>query len=175
MKDNHWYRVIAEHYGSRKAERSGVPLINHIDEGLKILTHFGCDKYTKDAYCIHPIIQDRVSFEEFLLYNATLTEGKVSVYEAIRVTALAVEYRNVANAYLSDAIKDDPRIKLSSLTEVNQMLVADKVQNFKDFELYHKATHPRSAELERYFRQWLQRLGISDESYQSLKGLIASP
>lgn len=40
------------------------------------------------------------------------------------------------------------------------MLVADKVQNYKDFSLYHADTHPRAKELERYFQNWFCRLNI---------------
>jgi len=48
------------------------------------------------------------------------------------------------------------------------MLVADKVQNRKDFLAYHKGTHARSDELDYYFKLWLRRLDISEERYQEL-------
>jgi hypothetical protein len=51
-------------------------------------------------------------------------------------------------------------IRLSPLDEVNARLVADKVQNRKDFLLYHRATQPRRAELEHDFELWPERLGV---------------
>ncbi len=55
---------------------------------------------------------------------------------------------------------------ISPLPEVNQMLIADKIQNRKDFELYHQKTHPRNQELQLYFRNWLEKSGISEDRYQ---------
>lgn len=57
--------------------------------------------------------------------------------------------------------------------DVQHMLIADKVQNRKDFECYHLGTHPRSAERLPYFKNWLEVLGISESRYQELAGLIA--
>jgi hypothetical protein len=48
------------------------------------------------------------------------------------------------------------------------MLIADKGQNRKDFELHHARTHPRAAELRSYFANWLGRLTISETRYQEL-------
>ncbi|WP_437969795.1 hypothetical protein WMF04_11090 [Sorangium sp. So ce260] len=50
---------------------------------------------------------------------------------------------------------------MSPLEEVNHLLRADKIQNYKDFLLHHRGTHPRRVELDRYFNQWLARLGVS--------------
>ena len=47
--------------------------------------------------------------------------------------------------------------------------IADKIQNRKDFELYHELTHPRSKELIQYFKNWLEKLGVSEEAYQEYK------
>ena len=55
------------------------------------------------------------------------------------------------------------------------MLVADKVQNYKDFLIHHRATHPNADRLEAYFRQWLQRLGVSIEQFEDLRAILDSP
>lgn len=76
----------------------------------------------------------------------------------------------MANEYLSTrSITNIDEIRLSPLKVVNDMLIADKIQNRKDFELYHEGKHPRSEELAQYFRNWLERLGISEEFYQETK------
>jgi hypothetical protein len=49
------------------------------------------------------------------------------------------------------------------------MLIADKIQNRKDFELYHLGKHERSSELDSYFKNWLERLDITEEFYQETK------
>jgi hypothetical protein len=52
------------------------------------------------------------------------------------------------------------------------MLIADKIQNRKDFELYHKDIHERSDELKQYFFNWLWRLGVWEGNYQEFKKSI---
>lgn len=144
------YRLISEFYGTRRARRSNVLLMNHIDEGLKILDRLGASEQTKRAYCLHPIVQS----DQDLLNNRHLLSNISS-----DVIMLVMEYRSIANQYLSHrVIKNIDEIILSPLHEVNQMLLADKQQNYKDFVLYHKGKHPRSQELELYFHNWLDRL-----------------
>lgn len=59
-------------------------------------------------------------------------------------------------------------IPLSGMPEVDQMLVADKVQNRKDFLVHHRGCHPRSDALDRYFRLWLLRLGVTEQQFAEL-------
>ncbi|HET8688542.1 MAG TPA: hypothetical protein VFM18_18165 [Methanosarcina sp.] len=167
------YELIAEYYGERTARRSQVPLINHIKEGLVILKEIGASENAMRAYCLHPMLQG----------DAELIENFATVaYLDPMVVALAMEYRSVANEFLSGKIigmRNGSKyevmpchpgipIRLSPLKDVNDILIADKVQNRKDFITYHLGTHERSAELDLYFKMWMERLCVSDEQYQSL-------
>lgn len=150
------YEAVARFYGARRAKRSDVPLMQHIDEGLAVLDAMGASERAKRAYCLHPLLQA----DEDL--RRTYEEGVATLTDDPAVLVLALEYRNIANATLSPRLiagADD--IALSPLEEVNDMLRADKVQNWKDFVGHHRGTHPRSAELERYFKLWHTRLKLS--------------
>lgn len=145
------YNMIKKHYGDKVAKRSQVPLMNHIDEGIAILKEIGASNDAIAAYCLHPILQS----DEALSNNIYLLNNYNNNFRLI----LTMEYRRVANNYLSKRIinsLDD--IELSQLHEVNQMLWADKLQNQKDFRLYHLGKHERSEILEQYFINWINKL-----------------
>ena len=156
LSEHKEYTAIQKAYGNRKAERSGVELINHIDEGLYILEKINASNVAKRAYCLHPLIQgDKELKMNYFDFNYPST-----------IVIAAMEYRSVANEYLSmREIKIPEDIRLSPLNDVNNMLIADKMQNRKDFDLYHNGTHDRSSELNKYFDNWFKRLGITDEFY----------
>lgn len=159
IKDTVEYRLISAHYGDRVAKRSQVRLMNHIDEGLIILDAIDATDNAKKAFCLHPLLQADADLKD----NAYM----VSFVEP-HVLLLTMEYRNIANAYLSDKIDTSHELKLSPLYEVNDMLIADKVQNRKDFITYHYLTHERRDELARYFNKWLNALNVSPDTYISL-------
>lgn len=162
--DSAEYRAIAQHYGQQTARRSGVPLIRHIDEGLLVLEAIGAERLESRAYCLHPLVQG----DDDLRANF----GALASFDA-DVVALAMEYRWIANGYLSPHPSRPPsEITLSPLAAVNRMLVADKVQNYKDFLRYHRDSHPRADRLDEYFRQWLQRLEITPERFEELRRLL---
>lgn len=152
--------LINTFYGDKRAQRSQVPLINHIKEGLIILDAINSTDVAKSAYCIHPMLQD----DEPLKHNYPMLIDMCSPL----VILLAMEYRSVANEYLSEKVGTGHKIRLSPLQEVNDMLIADKVQNKKDFYIYHNGTHERSKELCVYFDEWLTALGVSDTMYHDL-------
>jgi hypothetical protein len=156
------YRAIATHYGSRTAQRSGIRLIRHIDQGIAILESIGAGERAMRAFCLHPLVQSDTDLAASYPRIGELSDDPM-------VIVLALEYRNIANATLSTRpIGSAADIPLSPLPEVNQMLVADKVQNRSDFLVHHAATHPRTAELARYFELWLERLGIDEQRYREL-------
>ena len=144
------YEKIKKHYGRAITNRSKVPLINHIDEGLKIMEILNASQEAKDAYCLHPLLQ---SDEDFRNHYKDDFSG-ISTSAII----LAVEYRRVANSYLSTGNLED--FSGFTTTDIFHMLYADKVQNEKDFKLYHEGNHPRSNELREYFNNWFVLLGI---------------
>ena len=145
------YEIIKNHYGDEIAKRSQVPLINHIDEGIEILKSINASDDAIAAYCLHPILQS----DDAVKNNIHLIDNYVNNFRLI----LTMEYRRVANAYLSKReIKSLDDIELSPLHEVNQMLWADKLQNQKDFRLYHLGKHERSDILEQYFINWINKL-----------------
>lgn len=156
--------TIEEFYGNRTAARSGVPLMNHINEGTRILEAIGADPAAILAYRLHPIYQNDSDLEDN--YRSLLNRPQL-------VVLYIMEYRNIANASLSDIVfrnnnKDwcplelRRQIKISPLEQVNKMLIADKVQNWKDFKQFHLGKHARSDELDFYFRSWFRVLGISE-------------
>ena len=142
------YKLISDYYGQTTAKRSGVPLIKHIDEGVEILKNIGADEDTIDAYCLHPILQSDEEFNK----NLTMDFKNISTPALL----LAMEYRRVANSYLSTN-KMENFVGFTN-EKIKQMLYADKVQNEKDFALYHEGTHKRSKELREYFNNWLNIL-----------------
>lgn len=150
MKNNKAYIKIKEHYGNMVAKRSQVPLINHIDEGLEILNKLEADIHTKEAYCLHPLFQN----DEDLRSNMYEDLSGISTASII----LAMEYRWIANSYLSTG-KPEDLVPFTS-TSIQQMLYADKVQNEKDFAIHHEGKHPRSKELREYFDNWFKILNI---------------
>lgn len=148
------YRAIASHYGNGAAERSQLPYMNHIDEGLAVLRELGTPDSARRAFCLHPLIQA----------DSDLAANWAR-FDALGIASsswlLAGEYRRIANLTLSHReIGSAAEIDLGPLREVHDMLRADKLQNQKDFLATHATTHRRREDLRRYFRLWLERLEI---------------
>jgi hypothetical protein len=153
ITDTPEYHMISEYYGDEPAKRSGLYLMDHIDQGLYILKEIGASEETMRAFCLHPLYQADPDLKDSFAADVS----KISQ----RAIWLAMEYRNIANAYLSTrTIRSLEDIKLSPWPEVNQMLIADKIQNLKDFIRFHRGGHARRVELQSYFMDWLKRLGV---------------
>lgn len=155
------YKAIQEFYNNEKANRSQCYLMNHIDEALFIMTSLNASDVAKRAFCIHPLVQN----DKDLADNWESLKNKFEP----EVLGLAMEYRNIANAYLSHRkIKHIDEIALSPIHDVNQMLIGDKIQNYKDFLIYHYGTHERSDVLNKYFKNWLKVLQVSESSFKNI-------
>lgn len=161
------YRAISTFYGNQRAERSQIPYMNHVDEGLAVLRAISASEAAKRGFCLHPIVQGdadlSANFATLDRYTGTLPSSWV----------LATEYRRVANLALSHRdLRAASDIELSPLHDVNDMLRADKLQNQKDFELAHAQTHPRRDALKRYFELWLERLELTPEKRASCRSAM---
>ena len=145
------YSTISSYYNDTTTARSGVRLMNHIDEGIEILENLGATSESIAAYCLHPIFQNDVD-----LTNNIEMIKQFDPY----VIMLTMEYRRTANSYLCRPDTDDFTIDDVNQTvgmmlpEVRDMLIADKKQNSKDFMLYHYGTHKRTTQLHQYFKNW---------------------
>lgn len=153
----HEYRLISNFYSNKKAKRSDVFLMNHIDEGVGILYKLGAEESAIRAYMIHPYLQSDSDFANNYFQVNSFDKN---------VLVLALEYRKCANAYLCKphtdtwTIADLPLYTGEIIKPVRHMLVADKIQNQKDFLKYHFGTHERSDQLSKYFDTWLEYLNI---------------
>lgn len=153
--DSEACRLIEDYYGNRTAKRSGVWLMNHIDEGLAVLAKLNAPEEAFSTFCLHPLVQNDVDLAS--------NEHLIEKYPHLNWQG-AFEYRQTANAYLAHRdISSIDDIELSGNDAVNYALIADKVQNYKDFMLYHYGKHDSSDRLFNYFHNWFDKLGISNK------------
>jgi hypothetical protein len=143
------YAAINEFYGKQTADRSGLLLMRHINDGLHILTLNGASDTAKAAFCLHPLVQ-----------NSEVVDVSWSP-----AYSLACEYKGKANAYLCrpdtdwvSSVGDVQSIVGEMTDDCRAMLIADKRQNYGDFIAAHYGKHSRSKELDLYFRLWLAYL-----------------
>jgi hypothetical protein len=155
--------LITQYYGEKRAARSQVLFINHIQEGLVILDRIGAHELSKRTYCLHPLVQADEDLRNN--YPSLIAHPEASLRQSL---PLAMEYRYIANSYLSQHEPPEGGIHLSPIPFVNEALIADKVQNRKDFERYHKESHANSERLDAYFKRWLSALNVSEARYQEL-------
>jgi hypothetical protein len=86
---NPHYQAILRFYENRRAERSQVPLIAHIDEGLRVLEALSASQRAMDAFCQHPMVQNTESLEQSLQPDSVLLSFPVEAAALM----LAMEWR----------------------------------------------------------------------------------
>ena len=143
---------------SRKTHRTGISHFVHVEEGLIILNNLTDDADTKGAFCLHPLIQKTSDFIDN--YICLKDCSPISV-------ALAVEYRWIANQGTRYYLETNPgaKIILSEFLEINHMLIADKIQNRKDFLATFNRNDSEFDALDQYFKNWMEALKISEPEY----------
>lgn len=164
------FAVIKEAYRGKIAHRSGLPYMNHIFEGVLIIAQIDPrDQAPVMEFCLHPIFQS----DDAIVSIDTDREPFSSLTR--RQFLYCMEYRKTANAYsINHPVREPKSIGLSPLKDVNTMLIADKVQNKKDFTRHIEHANERTgfkkaaAKTRQYFDSWLAALGVDDAAYERL-------
>lgn len=158
----HSFQQISRYYGATTTKRTKLPWINHIIEGVVLIHQLNGSEPAADAFCWHPLIQSDDTYLETLAeiqryYNLN-TSGDALIN--------ALGYRDAANRWLRGVVTKDNQPKKHPLEDVNIMLMADKIQNRKDFEANEKLFSVEDASsLHYYFDCWFTTLGITPEIY----------
>lgn len=144
------YSLISEEYKNKFSNRGKIPYINHIYQGLGILKLLNSDLDTKKAFCYHPIIQS----------------GKTLDVNDYAVT-LANDYSKIANKFLRSEYKKYDLYDIKELqgelvyqSEVREMLIADKIQNYHSF-MKNRMFFAEKDDIKEYFLWWFDVLKIS--------------
>lgn len=158
------YKIIEDYYKD-KYHSNGVSFMKHIDEGLAIMKWMGTSESAKKSFCLHPIYQSEKSIKDFGIKD--LSDNKLKLDSNIITNVL--EFRRIDNLYTNDMRISSPGdIKISTLDEVNQMLIADKIQNRKEFENYYDGNEDFSM----YLINWFRKLDINENMYRDYKSRL---
>lgn len=156
------YRQISQFYGTRTTLRTKIPWINHINEGVVLIHQLEGSIHEAKAFCLHPLFQADET------YHAALSEA-CRIYNLNtnpEVLFSVLGYREAANRWLRNAVTPTNLPQKHPLESVNIMLMADKIQNRKDFEANEAVFGVEdAASLHSYFDSWFTALGITPEIY----------
>lgn len=160
------FEIVRRFYYGLSAKRTGLPYIRHIEQGCQILVQMRASEHAIRGFCLHPIVQDDNDLLSFRFETRT-AETMIRPFSWM----LAMEYRKLANSYLSKHYAaGDERwryVELSPLEDVNNMLIADKVQNRHDYELFIRGKFDSKAD-NNYYKWWLRKLNVSEMKYRDL-------
>lgn len=88
------YQTIQAFYADRRAKRSGIFYIQHINEGLLVLDAISATLPARQAYCLHPIVQGDTELRTAFQSTSVLYQYPIDLC----AVALAIDYRWVANS-----------------------------------------------------------------------------
>jgi len=139
------YTYINDLLGNSINKQTHDLRINQIEEGLAILNILNAPNLVRKAYCLHMLFESDEALSKSMELNRMPHTDPKSVL-------LAMEFRNIIKTRING------KIKLSPLSEVNQMILAAKIQRYKTFEILYKGEKPHSDEIERDYQLWIKRL-----------------
>ena len=162
------YRLIKEHYGVSKSNFD-VPLIQVVDDGLVLLAAMSAPAAVKGAWCLHPLLQSEEALEQSIRFPLRIRGASPMAI------LFAMDFRLRIGSYplQNPVVYTDYRGRL--IPEVKMMLIAQKVQGRSAFLRRKDDYLPPSerGEMDLYYRNWLDYLGVSQQQYVELSTLIA--
>ncbi len=144
------YKIVQDFFGDQRDERSGVLLMNHIDEGIAVMRALGAPDTAIRAFCLTPL--QFTSRNDIIINFHKIFKELNGVIDGIDSSNLALDYR---------ALVDTNPVKVSTDNDVNLMLAGAVIQRKKDL-LVHNWDHQANPEATRErFDQWIAALGIA--------------
>lgn len=165
------YELIKKYYEYKVAKRSGIPYINHIDEGLLLLNYKlrAKDSVSHRAFCLHPFYQDNIRIDTTKISGHSTRVAYF--YSIIANTFLRHNYKN--NNDLSHWIPSYHSVLCNDKSSnVYNMLYADKIQNYKDF-MKHYNSYSEAESIEEYFLWWFDVLKITHRELNKALEIIS--
>lgn len=161
IEDTYEWNISRERLEGVFARRTGVSHFDHVSQGIKVMRVLNSPLIAQIAFTLHPLFQEDTALEQ----NWRLLPSCDPV-----AVDLVMAYRQVANAGTRLKVQANGwRVKTGDNGLVREMLVADKVQNRYCFErFYPELDSPSGQGLRRYFKIWLDVLGVSEGRYQEL-------
>ena len=164
------YIKMKEYLGDRMTD-IGIHDINKIEQTLAVLEWMKSSNICKIATCY----MSRMSTEDELTKNWNSFNSK----DDPKAILLAMEYRRIILKYSVDAVAHmSPTnifadLKIPSIKEVTDAILAHIIVNYYSFEKNYKRQHPRAGKIEPYFTNWLVKLEAT-QLYTIFKNRLSS-
>jgi len=127
----------------------------HVRQGIEILRAMKSSYAAQRAFAIHPLLQDKekLDFYRFRMENCSVH----AVVLAMEFCALATAGKRPHNPLGKTWMP-----AVSNVHEVNDMLIADKIQNWVSYKKYHNL-YPDldKKQMIAYFNKWFDALGVT--------------
>lgn len=176
------YIAISSLYNNKKARRTQIPYMKHIDDGVKILQHLGVtDPEVYDAWLLHPLIQT-MSINQVEAFLSSYGLPPLHSGVSLNTIALAKQYADVANSFLPNVVDQNLHHTFNiyiACPKLKALLIADKVQNYVDFcmssDMGYFDEEPDDYVPNRmeYFNMWLGRLDIDESNFEPLRECVS--
>jgi hypothetical protein len=157
------YIMLEKHYHNEYDNITDRHYMSRVDDALAILTWLGVSDTVKESYLLQPYYYSDYSFKMFS--GNSMRSMSTFGIDANKIVN-AMEFRHTSLSFIPGG--DFTKITTSSLDVVNKMLIANRIANKIDFELYF-SDHSMKNSFEDYFDNWLLELAVTDNMYNAFK------